>query len=297
MGSPEDEPIGRLPWSELPLRGGRTAFGQGELAPGTIGVASSIGYIGGGTIAVVGEVWNRTTTRREFIEVEATLYNASDDVIGTLTDVVYVEQLAFGSRSPFVLFDDAPAGAEDGTYSVEVSDNGTAIATPPRGTYPLTVNPVQIDAGAETRTYGGLIDNHTNYLTTAYVYVTTYDAAGDVLDAGFDGPIGLGAQSSTSWSIELFYDPSLPVHHAVVSADGRDGSDPDIYLASIDNYFDDVGNIGFRDDILWLYQEGITTGCGVARFCPNADVARDQMASFIARATGLTGTPQRLLHR
>ncbi|MTV24709.1 hypothetical protein FTX61_04640 [Nitriliruptoraceae bacterium ZYF776] len=35
-------------------------------------------------------------------------------------------------------------------------------------------------------------------------------------------------------------------------------------------------------------REGITLGCGGDRFCPNDDVKRDQMASFLQRALGLT---------
>ncbi len=51
--------------------------------------------------------------------------------------------------------------------------------------------------------------------------------------------------------------------------------------------FDDVTNSKFLDDIMWLYYEGISTGCGQARFCPSDPVTRAQMATFLARAFNL----------
>ena len=54
--------------------------------------------------------------------------------------------------------------------------------------------------------------------------------------------------------------------------------------------FNDVTTSGFINDITWLGYEGITSGCGGGRFCPKGAVARDQMASFIARALDLPAT-------
>ena len=51
--------------------------------------------------------------------------------------------------------------------------------------------------------------------------------------------------------------------------------------------FTDVTNSGFFNEILWLYYEGITGGCGGGRFCPTGAVTREQMASFLARALKL----------
>jgi hypothetical protein len=43
----------------------------------------------------------------------------------------------------------------------------------------------------------------------------------------------------------------------------------------------------FAGDIEWLYQSGITGGCAPSRFCPDASVTREQMASFLVRALDL----------
>jgi Cysteine-rich secretory protein family/S-layer homology domain len=51
--------------------------------------------------------------------------------------------------------------------------------------------------------------------------------------------------------------------------------------------FTDIADSKFRDDIVWLAGEGITTGCSDTRFCPTRLVYRDQMATFLTRAMGL----------
>ena len=52
--------------------------------------------------------------------------------------------------------------------------------------------------------------------------------------------------------------------------------------------FTDIGSSAFKNDILWLAEQGITTGCGSYRYCPTAYVTRSQMASFLVRALDLT---------
>ena len=54
--------------------------------------------------------------------------------------------------------------------------------------------------------------------------------------------------------------------------------------------FSDLVGSKFYDDIVWLAEEGITSGCGNGRFCPNGTVTRGQMASFLARAFNLPAT-------
>jgi hypothetical protein len=54
--------------------------------------------------------------------------------------------------------------------------------------------------------------------------------------------------------------------------------------------FRDLTGSKFYADIIWLYEAGITAGCGDDRFCPNGTVTRGQMASFLARAFDLPST-------
>jgi hypothetical protein len=55
-------------------------------------------------------------------------------------------------------------------------------------------------------------------------------------------------------------------------------------------WFVDIWSSKFRDDIVWLAEEGITTGCAVQRYCPDGSVTRAQMATFLVRALGLPST-------
>ena len=56
--------------------------------------------------------------------------------------------------------------------------------------------------------------------------------------------------------------------------------------------FTDIGSSIFRDDIEWLYLEGITKGCTTTLYGPNDPVTRDQMASFLVRMFDLEPTSQ-----
>ena len=54
--------------------------------------------------------------------------------------------------------------------------------------------------------------------------------------------------------------------------------------------FSDMVGSKFFDDIVWLADEGITSGCGGTKFCPNGSVTRGQMATFLVRAFDLPAT-------
>jgi len=61
----------------------------------------------------------------------------------------------------------------------------------------------------------------------------------------------------------------------------RDGTGPRFY---------DLSGTVFAQDILWLAEQGITSGCNPPandRFCPDKEVTRGQMAAFLARALDL----------
>ena len=53
------------------------------------------------------------------------------------------------------------------------------------------------------------------------------------------------------------------------------------------DFFDDDDGTTFEGDINRLAAAGITGGCDTRRFCQNANVTREQMASFLTRAFGL----------
>jgi hypothetical protein len=54
--------------------------------------------------------------------------------------------------------------------------------------------------------------------------------------------------------------------------------------------FTDIADSPYKSDIIWVYQQGITSGCTATTYCPNDPVSRAQMATFLARALHLSGT-------
>ena len=54
--------------------------------------------------------------------------------------------------------------------------------------------------------------------------------------------------------------------------------------------FTDIIGTTFEKDIIWVWQQGITSGCSSTKYCPGAPVTRGQMASFLARALALPDT-------
>jgi S-layer homology domain len=56
--------------------------------------------------------------------------------------------------------------------------------------------------------------------------------------------------------------------------------------------FIDLGSSTFVDDIEWLVENEITSGCAPNRFCPRDPVARGEMATFLQRAFDYPGTSE-----
>ncbi len=54
--------------------------------------------------------------------------------------------------------------------------------------------------------------------------------------------------------------------------------------------FSDIASSTFIDDIHWLLYEELTAGCSATKYCPTANVTREQMAIFLDRALGLPAT-------
>jgi S-layer homology domain len=76
-----------------------------------------------------------------------------------------------------------------------------------------------------------------------------------------------------------------------VDGDGDGVAGYDIGSIEVRAYpFTDLSQSPFRVEIRWLWEEGITLGCGGTRFCPTAPVTREQMASFLVRALDLPAT-------
>jgi hypothetical protein len=51
--------------------------------------------------------------------------------------------------------------------------------------------------------------------------------------------------------------------------------------------FTDIAGTRFEDEIVWIWEQGITQGCTATKFCPKDPVTRGQMATFLSRALEL----------
>ncbi len=59
---------------------------------------------------------------------------------------------------------------------------------------------------------------------------------------------------------------------------------------TLDPLFDDMFDHLFFEDIAWMKDVGITSGCSLELYCPDDLVTRGQMAAFLVRALGLPAT-------
>jgi hypothetical protein len=55
--------------------------------------------------------------------------------------------------------------------------------------------------------------------------------------------------------------------------------------------FQDICGLPFEPDIIWLAEQGITSGCTAEKFCPETPVSREHMAVFLTKALKLPPGP------
>ena len=280
-----------------PQVAGKLAAGpvaQGTVPSGTVGVVSAQGYFSDEPCPcfawVVGEVLNLTSTRRVGVSVTVTFYDGNDVVQGTAEAPVYLERLAPGSVSPFLV---EVEGTPDETWTYLLSvDPGTTAAQPGGG---LRVTQGATTSGSGLVQYHGTITNP-NPFPVEFVdaNVTLYNSAGNVIDVwwAYTDPDVIPAFGSEDYEVEFFIPTGgLGVidRVGVTSQGWREGTET--YVTSWDNYFDDMATSIYRNDIIWLAENGITAGCAAGKYCPTANVRRDEMASFLSRSLELTGNP------
>ena len=266
------------------------------VANNTVGIKSDRAYYDDTlptTVAwVVGEVWNRIIVRREFISVTATFRNG-DTVIGSSPPTqVYLGQLAPGMTSPFLVEFESNAILPTTTYSLSL-DPGDQVIPQPAGA--LRIAQGTTTSGGGEVFYHGTVYNPNNFpVELADANVTLYDSAGDVIDVnfGYTTPATIPAFGSGTYEVGFFIPMGglgVITKVGVVSQGWRAGTDS--YVTSWSNYFEDIRDTSFRNDIIWLAENSISFGCAPGKYCPDNNVRRDEMASFLSRSLGLGGTP------
>ncbi len=96
--------------------------------------------------------------------------------------------------------------------------------------------------------------------------------------------VWLEAQGITSGCTATKFCPNDPVSRGQMASFLARAFD---LPAASKNYFTDDNNNKHEKNINRLAKAGITNGCTATRFCPNDNVSRGQMASFLARAFDL----------
>ncbi|MFP5341305.1 MAG: S-layer homology domain-containing protein [Candidatus Limnocylindria bacterium] len=271
-------------------------FGTAAVAPGSVGVKSSLGYTyGDGSTAIVGEILNLRSERTGNVLITVHYLDADENEIATGTTTVSLDRIARGSVAPFVLFDPAgPAGTA--SFLIDASP-GTSTSAVAGGALDVLPAAEVVDGGF--RYYEGTIANPNAFdVSGASAMITVYGTAdpgatppralGDVIEVFAEDLGTIPAGDSVPYSFGIDTDLDASTARVAILADGYRADDTSVYITSWANYFDDLPLTTFRPDIVWLAEQRITGGCAAGRYCPDDPVTRGQMASFLSRALGLT---------
>ena len=296
------EPPTRHGGTVLPVRGSDRSTAMLVVPSGVLGFQSYLGWVyDDDSIAVVGEVLNNTTTRRRAINLKVTWFTSDQPgatALGSTTDTVLIDGVARGSVGPFAVYEpDPPDGT--GAFQIEITSS-TSTTTASAGGLDLAYDAPYVDDGGtpadttdDIRYYPGDLHNPNPFaVTNARVVLIAYNSAGDVGEVMSDEPVGTipaGATVPFNIGIAADFGPNFTLAKVKFTAEAVNASDTSKRVVSWDNYFDDILGSTFRGDIIWAAETGITKGCGPGKYCPNANVRRDEMASFLARALDLSG--------
>lgn len=233
-----------------------------------------------GDEAVVGTVTSHELTRQFNVTVTAVWENGAVDVMAS--QPVFISNLAPHNTSPFYLA--TPAEAATLTLT-SVTADGQTTGTKPAGGLKVT------DCA---------FDDLTNVCTGNVTNDSTTDTALNVRVAGvlMDGAVITDAKESAtiaslapglSAEYAISFDPAAAGTTVGALIAKTNPAAAGAFLTSWNNYFGDLGNTSesFVDEIAFMVDEGITTGCGNANFCPRQSVTRAQMAVFLDRSLSL----------
>ena len=190
----------------------------------------------------------------------------------------------------------SPAAAAGGTGFVDMANGYRADAGRGPVAYHSVINTIAIERGRQIAR-AGQIGHDFDYLRRRF------DEEG-ICWRGFGEIVAMNGSGALSAFGTQWY--NSPTHRDIMLGDythasgSRESADGRWYGVMIfvkicgattppPTYggFTDIADSKFRDDIVWLADQGITTGCTETRFCPDKLVPRDQMATFLRRAEGL----------
>ena len=202
---------------------------------------------------------------------------------------------AFALSIPAALVVDSQGYVDVATLSGNTSvpnSNGVCFMTNRSGTFTRTLLP-----GLDERytVWLGIVVDRTN---TPHVIA---DAHGQVDERTWAGSWSVAAVANVAGPLQrasaassVLMDGTNSIHLATPSAEPIVNTGTIVHLwrsvASDEPPFSDIVFNAFWDDIIWLYNSGITKGCAPNYFCPDDNVTRGQMAAFLVRALSLPST-------
>jgi hypothetical protein len=116
----------------------------------------------------------------------------------------------------------------------------------------------------------------TPYIKEGGVRITDVSLSKHPVTAAMGGILGIASGDSN----ETYYHGWLPIASTPPPPPPPPPSNP----------FTDIASSKFKNDIIWIYDHGITAGCSPTLYCPKGLVTRAQMATFLVRALHLPPT-------
>jgi glucose/arabinose dehydrogenase/PKD repeat protein len=140
-------------------------------------VLTSSAQVDGGTLRLVGEVYNNTSGTVGPVDITARLYDADGDLLATRTSRVKLKFVMRHTRAPFSIEGSLPAGFDHVTWTVSAPGAGKRVVKPGASTDTSGLDDGDhwVESGAIANTKASTI-HHLRYA------VTLYDGRGDVID-------------------------------------------------------------------------------------------------------------------
>lgn len=168
-------------------------------------VLGSIAFVphkGSTSVYLVGEVRNDTSLNAEFVKIDASLRDASGEVVYAKHSYADIGILPPGETSPFlVIFSDPPAWT---SYDLAVVWNATA-----RQLYPLEIltSTLSLDDDAAYHVMGKVKNQYDEQCKFIQAYVTLYDANGQVIgtDSSYATPSDLDPGQIAFFDTKIYF--------------------------------------------------------------------------------------------
>ena len=163
----------------------------------SVHVMSSTTRIAGGTLRLIGELYNNTSKPVGSVKVTAKLYDAANGLLATRTAYADLSYMPPTSRAPFRIVGSLPAGYHHATFTVSAPVTARVIGAP----VPTTTSN-GLDVNGHWHVAGTLRNPYTGTVTTVWTAVTLYDGRGNILDAARASVAltTLGAGKSTTFA-------------------------------------------------------------------------------------------------